>query len=199
MKRLCQISLMALLLAGGARAEQITSPMGGCTGSASSDQQRRCDDQASQQVNSGSRITPLDGGWRLVRTKNPSGGADAVSVMHVADSSKSDMGLAGLNLQCAQQGVEVTLVTVEQMRKNERPKVRLAIGGSRREFEAAVHASGALLLPQAATEFAVRDWQSSAELSVEIEANKTVAIRGVVPIAGFANALKTLNATCPVR
>jgi hypothetical protein len=199
LKRLYPIPLMALLVAGALHAEQITSPLSHCTGGTSSDQRQRCDDEASRQVTSGSRITPLEGGWRLVRTKNPSGGADAVSVMHVADSTRSDMGLAGLNLQCGQPGVDVTLVTLEQMRKDERPKVKLAIGSSRREFEAAVQASGALLLPQSATEFAMRDWQNSAELSVEIETNKTAAIRGIIPITGFLTALKTLNANCLAR
>ena len=40
----------------------------------------------------------LPGAWRLVRTSNPSGGRDAVSIMHTADIARSDVDFAGLML-----------------------------------------------------------------------------------------------------
>src|SRR5437870_12087111 len=48
----------------------------------------------------------LKGGWRLVRTHNPRGGEDAVSVMHTADPFRSDPDFAGLTLRCAETGTE---------------------------------------------------------------------------------------------
>jgi hypothetical protein len=41
------------------------------------------------------------GGWHLVRTRNPYGGADAISIMRTADASRSDLDLAGLMIRCA--------------------------------------------------------------------------------------------------
>src|SRR5437899_1091146 len=50
------------------------------------------------------------GGWRLVRTPNPRGGADAVSIMRTADSSRSDIDLAGMAVRCGEIGAEVLVV-----------------------------------------------------------------------------------------
>jgi hypothetical protein len=199
MKNLSFIALLALLLAGSARSEPANPLLQGCISGASADQQRQCDRTASDQLTSTSRITALDGGWQLVRTKNPSGGADAVSVMHVADSSKSDLSLAGLNLQCGQKGVEVILVTLERRSRGERPKVVLSTTGGRSEFQATVVLAGeALLLPQSAADLAVHDWQNAPQLSVEIEA-KPAPIRGVIPIIGLTAAIRMLTASCPIR
>ncbi|MGY8667472.1 hypothetical protein Q3C01_34675 [Bradyrhizobium sp. UFLA05-109] len=199
MKGLSFVPLLALLLAGSARSEPANPPLKGCISGASADQQRLCDRQASEQLTSASRITALEGGWQLVRTKNPSGGTDAVSVMHVADSSQSDLRLAGLNLQCGQKGVEVILVTLERRSRGDRPKVVLSATGSRSEFEATVVQAGeALLLPQPASDLAVHEWQNSPQLSVEIDA-KPAPIRGVIPIKGLATAMKALTTNCPAR
>lgn len=199
MKSLSLIPLLALSLAGAARSDSANPPLQDCTSGASADQQRQCDRQAAEQLSSASRITALEGGWRLVRTKNPSGGRDAVSVMHVADSLKSDASFAGLNLQCGPKGVEIILVTLERRSRGDRPKVALSTTGSRREFEATVIQSGeALLLPQTAADLAAHDWQTSPQLSVEIEAGPA-PIRGVIPIMGLAVAMKTLTENCSVR
>ena len=42
-----------------------------------------------------------------MRTRNPHGGADAVSIMHTADTSKSDLDLAGLMIRCREGGTEI--------------------------------------------------------------------------------------------
>ncbi|MGY8679152.1 hypothetical protein Q2941_15325 [Bradyrhizobium sp. UFLA05-153] len=199
MKSLSLLPLLVLLLAGAAQSEPANRPLQRCIPGASADQQRLCDRQASEQLTSASRITALDWGWQLVRTKNPSGGADAVSVMHVADSSKSDLSLAGLNLQCGQKGVEVILVTLERRSRADRPKVALSTTSGRSEFEATVVQAGeALLLPQSASDLAGHDWLNSPQLSVEIEA-KPAPIRGVIPIMGLAAAMKALTTNCAVR
>jgi hypothetical protein len=199
MKSLSSAPLLALILAGAAHSEPANPPLQGCILGGSANQQRQCDQQASEQLTSASRITVLDGGWRLVRTKNPSGGADAVSVMHVADSVKSDVSLAGLNLQCGQHGLDVILVTLERRSRGDHPKVMLSTSSSRNEFEATVIQAGeALLLPQTAADHAAHDWQNSPQISVEIE-GKPAPIRGVIPIMGLAAAMKALTANCALR
>lgn len=169
-----------------------------CLSGATFDQRQKCDEEALGQAQK-SQTTQLDGGWRLVRTRNPSGGADAVSVMHVADTAKSDTGLAGLSLQCGRDGVEVVLVVLERLSLTARPSVTLTAGINRVEFEASVVQGGeVLLLPQAASNLAVGAWQSATELSVEIEA-KPAPIRGAVPIGGLSAALNYLSRNCPAR
>ncbi|MBR1171014.1 hypothetical protein [Bradyrhizobium liaoningense] len=119
--------------------------------------------------------------------------------MHVADSLKSDVEFAGLNLQCGLKGLDVILVTLQRRSRSDRPKVALSTTRSRNEFVATVVQAGeALLLPDAAADLAAHDWQNSPQLSVEIEARPT-PIRGVIPIIGLAAAMKTLIANCPTR
>jgi hypothetical protein len=50
------------------------------------------------------------GTWRLVRTPNPRGGPDAVSIMQTADAARSDIDLAGLTLRCSDSGFDVLVV-----------------------------------------------------------------------------------------
>jgi hypothetical protein len=119
--------------------------------------------------------------------------------MHVADTVKSDINLAGLNLQCGQQGIEVVLILLEPLSRTARPTVALTAGTSRSEFEASVVQGGeALLLPQAASSLVAGAWQNATELSVEIE-TKPSPIRGAVPIGGLPAALRALSPNCAVR
>jgi hypothetical protein len=123
-----------------------------CLSGATFDQRQKCDEEALGQAQK-SQTTQLDGGWRLVRTRNQSGGADAVSVMHVADTAKSDTGLAGLSLQCGRDGIEVVLIVLERLSRTARPSVTLTAGINRVEFEASVVQGGeVLLLPQGCLE-----------------------------------------------
>lgn len=162
-------------------------------------QQRRCDEEAFQQVQTRSQTTQLEGGWRLVKTRDPRGSADAVSVMHVVDTGKSDASLAGLSLQCGQDGIEVVLIVLEPLSRATRPAVVLSAGNKRTEFEAYVVQTGkALLLPRAASDLAAGEWQNSTELTVEIE-TKPAPIRGTVPISGLSTAIQLLSENCATR
>ncbi len=173
--------------------------MTNCATGVSAEQRQRCDEEAFRQVQSGSQSTQLDGGWRLVRSRDPEGGADAVSAMHVADSSKSDGRLAGLSLQCARDGIDVALIVLEPLSRSARPTVVLTSGGKRAEFEASVVQGGAALrLPTDASRLAVSDWQNASELSVEI-AIEPNAIHGMVPISGLPTALSYLSQNCHAR
>lgn len=169
-----------------------------CSSTAAPDQRQWCDEEAFRQT-AKSSTTPLEGGWQLVTTKDPAGGADAVSVMHVVDSVKSDLALAGLSLQCGRGGIEVVLIILDRLPRATRPSVILTAGSKRSEFEASVVQGGeALLLPESASNLAAQEWQSVKELLVEIEATPR-PIRGAIPIGGLSVALRHLSQNCPAR
>jgi hypothetical protein len=184
---------------GSSRAEPPRPGMLNCASGISPEQRQQCDEEAFRQVESGSQSTPLEGGWRLVKSKNPDGGADAISAMHVVDSVKSDARLAGLSLQCGRDGIEVVLILLEPVSRSTRPTVVLTTGEKRAEFEASVIQGGAaLMLPADASKLAAGDWQSATELSVDIQSNPT-EIRGAVPTGGLSTALRYLSQNCHVR
>jgi hypothetical protein len=184
---------------GPGRAEPPRPDIQNCASGAAPEQRRRCDEEAFRQIEAGSQSTQLEGGWRLVKSKNPGGGADAISAMHVADSAKSDARLAGLNLQCGTDGIDVVLIVLEPLTRSMRPNVIFMAGAKRAEFEASVIQGGvALRLPAEASKFAASDWQNADELSIEI-GTTPAAIRGTVPIAGLATALRYLLQNCHAR
>jgi hypothetical protein len=194
---LCAALLVVADSSGG--AEPPRPGMLNCASGVSPEQRQRCDEEAFRQVETGSQSTQLEGGWRLVKSRNPDGGADAISAMHVADSAKSDARLAGLSLQCGRNGIEIVLIVLEPLSRSTRPNVVLITGEKRAEFEASVIQGGAaLLLPADASKLAASDWQRATELSVEI-ATKPTAIRGAVPIGGLSTALRYLSQNCPAR
>jgi hypothetical protein len=135
------------------------------------------------------------GSWRLVRTPNPAGGADAVSIMQTADIAKSDLDLAGLMLRCGERNVETLVVLIRPFPPRAHPKVTVAAGGKSGEFITTVVPPGAaLLLPPEATVLAAGPWQSAAELAVQVEDEKPV--RGIVSLEGLGPAYRTLTASC---
>lgn len=200
MLRLPLLCVSLLVLTGGSsRAEPPRAGLLNCGSGINTEQRRRCDEEAFRQVESVSQSTQLKGGWRLVKSKSPDGGAGAVSVMHAVDSAKSDGRLAGLDLQCGKDGVKIVLIVLEPLRRSMRPNVTLITGKKRAEFEASVIQSGAaLLLPADASKLATSDWQNENELSVEI-GTTPAAIRGTVPITALATALRALEQDCRAR
>ena len=200
MKRLMILcAILSICLLGPSRADPVRPGLQNCFSGAPAGQRQLCDEEASEQVKAGSRIVPLEGGWRLVWTKDPGSGTEAVSVMHAADTAKSDINLAGLNLRCGREGIEVVLIVLQTLPRASHPRVALATGSNRAEFESSVAQGGeVLLLPQAATDLAAGDWQKAAELSIEI-ATESNSIRGIVPIGGLSAALRTLSQNCATR
>jgi hypothetical protein len=137
--------------------------------------------------------------WRLVRTPNPAGGPDAVSIVQTADITRSDLDLAGLMLRCAQTGTEVLIALVQPLPPRATPKVSVSTGASAISFTATVVPPGALvLLPQDASALADGPWQNAAELTVDIE-DTSEQVKGVIPLTGLGNALPNLLANCPAR
>ena len=145
-------------------------------------------------------LGPGAGTWRLVRTKNPAGGPEAVSVMQTADITKSDLDLAGMMLRCGESGVEVLLVLVSPLPPRAHPTATVNAGSISEKFSATVVPPGsAILLPKEATTLASGPWQAAPELAVQIDARESEpnTMRGVVPLAGLGVALTRLRANCP--
>jgi hypothetical protein len=184
---------------GSFQADSPRPGMQGCIPGASSEQRQRCDQNVSDQLKASSQTTVLDGGWRLVKARDPGSTSETVSAMHAADTVKSDVDLAGLSLRCAPGGLQVVLILLSSLPRADHPKVILTAGTGRNEFEASVAQTGeALLLPMAAAGLAAGDWQRASELSIEIE-TKSNHIRGIVPIGGLSAALRSLSPHCAVK
>lgn len=185
----------AFLISPG-RTEPLRPGLQNCVAGVGSGQRQRCDEEASQQVNALNRTTSLADGWRLVRTRDPGGSAEAVSVMHVADTTKSDLALAGLSLHCGSNGIEVVLIMLEPLPRGSHPSVTVTMGSNKVQFEASATQRGeALLLPPSAASLAAGEWQKAAELGIEI-ATEPAPIKGTMPIRGLSGALRALSPYC---
>ena len=138
-------------------------------------------------------------GWRLIRSKNPQGGPDAVSMSHTADITRSDLELAGLMLRCTDQGVDLVVVVVTPFPPRAHPAVTVSANNKEWRFDTHVVPPGAeLLLPAEATALASGPWQSAHELAVKVSSPEQ-SFGGVIPIDGLAGALATLIPNCPAR
>lgn len=138
----------------------------------------------------------LAGGWRLVRTPNPDGGADAISIMHAADTSRSDLDLAGLMIRCSETSAEVVIVLLPALPFRARPHVTFGRPGNETQFEATVAPPGTVvLLPRDATTLLSGPWQVVEDLFIRIDDGQST-IRGVVKLTGLEAAFKELQASC---
>ncbi len=135
--------------------------------------------------------------WRLVHTPNPSGGPDAVSIMHTADPSRSDLELAGLMIRCNGGGLELAIVLLRPFPLRARLLVKLGKSGEEMPFEATVGPPGtAVILPGDPKTVIGPAWQSESELFVRVIDGQT-AISGVVALPGLQSAFDQLIANCP--
>ena len=138
------------------------------------------------------------GTWRLVRTVNPRGGADAVSVMHTADTSRSDLDLAGLMIRCSGERSELAIVLLSPFPLRAHPQVTFGDGAHSARFEANVGPPGtAIVLAGDPKELLGKAWSNESDLFIRVtDGPKTIS--GVVPLAGVQSALRLLRANCPV-
>ena len=136
--------------------------------------------------------------WRLLRTPNPAGGRDAVSIVQTADIAGSDIEFAGLMLRCNDTSIEVLVVLVRPSAPHSHPTVEFETGSKRVQFTANVVTPGALLLlPPEAAALAVGPWQGLPELSITIE-EEHGPIHGVVSLTGLTSALQVLRSNCQI-
>lgn len=147
----------------------------------------------------GTAHSQVAGSWRLIHAANPNSGADIISIVHTADTARSDFELAGLMLQCSERRREVVLVVVTPFPPRARPGVTIRTDSEEWRFEARVVSPGAeLLLPAEATSLAAGPWQTAHELAVRVSSQEQ-SFGGVIPIDGLNAALATLAANCPAE
>ncbi len=142
----------------------------------------------------------LTGGWHLVRTSNPRGDADAISIMHTADTSRSDLDLAGLMIRCSSNGrAEVVVVLIQPFPLRARPRVALGKPGHEIQLEATVAPPGtAIVLPTDATTLVRGSWQALNDLFIRVDDGQDT-IRGVVVLSGLQAAFNELVASSPAQ
>jgi len=135
-----------------------------------------------------------------VRTRNPRGDAGIVSIMHTADTSRSDLDLAGLMIRCSSNGrAEVVIVLIRPFPLRARPQVVFGKPGNETQLEATVGPPGtAIVLPTDATTLVRGSWQALNDLFIRVNDGQDT-IRGVVMLGGLQAAFNELMASCPVR
>jgi hypothetical protein len=142
---------------------------------------------------------PRLGEWRLLQSANPHGGPDAVSMIHTADTGRSDLDLAGLMLRCSEKGVDLVIVVVTPVPPQARPSVTIRANDQEWRFDARIVSPGAeLLLPIEAMSLTRSSWQSARELAIKVSWPEHT-FGGVIPIEGLAEALAILIPKCPAR
>jgi hypothetical protein len=139
------------------------------------------------------------GTWRFVRTPNPRGGPDAVSIMQTVDPSRSDIDLAGLTLRCSEREFDVLIVLLNPFSPHAHPKVSLTTRATKVDFEGTVISPGTIvLLPAEAAALVTRSWRSASELAVKVDDGGN-AVQGVISLVGLGSALSLLTSNCPSR
>jgi len=138
----------------------------------------------------------LSGGWHYVRTPNPQGGPAAVSIMHTADTSKSDLEFAGLTIRCGDGGTQILIILLRAFPLRARPHVIFGRAGHETQFEGTIAPPGtAILVPGNAANLVEGLWQTQADLFVRVTDGPT-SVSGVVALTGLQPAFKALVANC---
>ena len=135
--------------------------------------------------------------WQLIRTPNPAGGPDSISISKISDAARSDHNVAGLMLRCGEGATtEVLLVLFEPLPPRTHPKVIVSAGATTTELTGSVVTPGALvLLPEKASALVERAWRSIPELAVAISEDRR-SLHGVIPLADIGTAMRTLQSNC---
>ena len=139
------------------------------------------------------------GGWRLVRSRDPRGGPDAIAMTRTADFAHSDLNLAGLMLRCAERSFEVLVVLVEPLPPKAKPEVTLGDKTGGLHLTGTVVPPGAaVLLPAEAATLASGPWQRLSEIAVQVRSEQGQTA-GVIPLEGLGEAIQTLLVSCAAR
>lgn len=204
--RICGILFLLWLTSGAFPADGQTAgtDMPDCSTKPTSSERLHCIEEFSRRTKAVNRTSELPGGWRLVKTANPRGGPDAVSIMHISDSAKSDLALAGLTLRCAQSGgIEALLILLDPIdRKSSLLATPIAVkiksGSAATDFEASIVQGGeAVLLRKPPLDEVLKGWEQASDLDIDI-ASET-PIRGHVAVTGLSDATAALAQACAAR
>jgi hypothetical protein len=146
------------------------------------------------------QTTPAENAWKFLRSPDPRGGPDAVSISRTAELGNSDADIAGLMLRCAGQQIETVIVVIDPRTPRSRPHIKLSANGANASFEATVVPPfSVLLLPREATQLLLGQWLSSPALNIEIENQDQARSHAVVLLAGLRAALDRLRNNCGLQ
>jgi len=140
----------------------------------------------------------LPDGWKLAKTVDPGGGADAISISHVADFQKSDPNLAGILLRCVNRQIELFVIVIEPYPPNIPISLTLKLGNnSASTHRGSVVPPGVMvrLPPEAATALFDRRQQND-DLNVSLVYGTAQTTTGIVNLTGFEQALGRLRTLC---
>jgi hypothetical protein len=77
--------------------------------------------------------------WRLLRTPDPRGGREAVSITRPADTQRSDPDFVGLMIRCGETtDIEVLVALLRPLSLRAHPNIVIAYGGNHAELSASV-------------------------------------------------------------
>lgn len=137
------------------------------------------------------------GTWKLVRTSNPRGGPEAVSIIHTADTSRSDLDLAGVMIRCNSGREELAIVSLRAFPLRAHPRVTFGPPGHETQFEATVSPPGTAIVVPGDPKAALGSfWSTESDLFIRVVDGPT-KVSGVVPITGLKSAFTLLIANCP--
>jgi hypothetical protein len=135
--------------------------------------------------------------WKLVRTPNPRGGPEAVSIIHTADTARSDLELAGLMIRCNNGRGELAIVLLRAFPLRAHPRVIFGPPGHETQHEATISPPGTAVVVPGDPKTAIGNlWLTENDLFIRVIDGPT-KISGVVPIAGLKSAFTLLMANCP--
>ena len=91
----------------------------------------RCEKEEEPSTNVSQPPPPELGTWRLIRTPNPAGGPESISITKSANTAGSDPDIAGLMLRCGEGATtQVLVVLVEPLPPRAHPKVTVVAGAT---------------------------------------------------------------------
>jgi hypothetical protein len=77
--------------------------------------------------------------WQLVRTRNPSGGPDSISMTKITNPTPAGQGITGLSLRCTEGATTAVLIVLAlPLPQHSHPKVSVEGGARTSEFTASV-------------------------------------------------------------
>jgi hypothetical protein len=195
---LAALTICAAAQRGERAPADIPASLERCAGVADASARIQCYQRAlGQPVGPGTAPQKPPEGWRLVRSRDPRGGPDAVSMMRTADTAVSDLELAGVVLRCGEPRPELRVVMLTPLPPRARPAVTIGAGTREMRFDATVIPPGAeLLLPPDA--LADGPLRSAREISIRIDTAGTT-IKGAVVVEGLDTALAALAVNCANR
>jgi hypothetical protein len=181
-------------------------PFDRCRSIADSSARLRCYDAAGSatepttgQKEPAARNSPTIGSWRLVRTPDPRGGPEAISIMRSADPLNSESEFVGLMLRCGHPDIQVLSIVIPPLPPRSRPIVTVGSGPDAQEVVGQVTPPGAaILLPGHISAKARVQWPrlNRIEFTVSHESGK---FRGAVELTDFSAALEALTRACASR